>query len=154
MNYPGKEAERILERVIESRSASDVTASRVWYYLQYRLAPEHALDKHLIGRWDILGRNERVELEFHKDHTCVVNRRPTEATRHLSAYQPVDGRGFWAIRDGKLWIGRNQIQEDGKWILARREFFPPKKMLKIERDSVTLEGGPPMKRRPPETDRP
>lgn len=154
LNYPGKEAERILEKTIETGTTSGLTASRVLYYLRYRLAPQHPLDEKLIGRWNIRGRSERVELEFHEDHTCVINTRLTEVTRDSPFYRPVDGRGFWAIRDGKLWIGRNEIQEDGKWRLARREFFPPKKMLKIERDSITLEGGPPMKRRPQESERP
>jgi hypothetical protein len=154
LNYPGREAERILEKVAGSEFSNALTASRVLNYLQYRRAPDHPLDAKLIGRWEILGRNERIELELSKDHTCVVNTRPTEVTRRLAGYQPVDGRGYWAIRDGKLWIGRNQVQRDGKWTPNRREFFPPKTMLRIEPNAITLDGGPPMKRRPAGTGTP
>ena len=84
--------------------------------------------------------------EFRQDHTCVVNTRPTKVTSHLPGYRPVEGKGYWAIRDGKLWIGRSHIQRNGKWSPARREFFAPKRMLNIARDYIKLEGGPPMKR--------
>ncbi len=146
LNYPGAEAEKSLEKVIKSGSTSGLTASRLLYYLHYRRSPRHRLDTKLIGRWELRGINETVELELLQDHTCVVNTRPTKVTRHLPGYQPVEGKGYWAIRDGKLWVCRSHIQRNGNWSPARREFFESKRMLNIARDHIKLEGGPPMKR--------
>lgn len=151
LNYPGQKAENALEKVIESGSSSGLTANRILYYLRYRFSPEHRLDEKLFGKWLILGRNETVQLELRKDHTCVVNTRPTKFTAHLPHYRPVKGHGYWAIHDGKLWFGRSHAQRPaGHWSPARREFFAPKKMLQIEEDTIKLEGGPPMKREPAE----
>lgn len=144
LNYPGPQSEATLERLQTSGSVPNADASRLLYYFHYRLNPAHPLDGKLVGKWLLSCRHESVELDLRADHTCNILTRPHESHQGRAT----EGKGYWAVRHGKLWIGRSHIRRADRWSMARREFFPPKQMLAVTDEEVRLEGGPPMKRIP------
>jgi len=137
LNYPGPQTEELLQSKIHSHSAR-----RAWLFLRYGENLTDPLNQQLVGPWRLLGRRERVELDLRADQTCEVDVIETTGARR----QRLEGEGYWAVKDGKLWLSRSRIQVNDKWREARREFFEPKKILATTGDAVTLEDGPPMVR--------
>lgn len=104
LNYPGKETESILQKVASDHRGSTLLANRLLEYLRYTKNPASPLDEQLLGKWRLEGRNETVYLNFQSDHLCSIDVRPTEVTRNNEYYLPIDGKGRWAVHEGKLWI--------------------------------------------------
>ena len=144
LNYPGEQTEALLEEEIENDSLYANTARRVLTHLRYRQDFDDPLNRRLTGRWNLYGQLERVELDFHDDHTCVVNVIPVRSG--ASTPYRLDGRGYWSIRDGHLWIVRSHIRRAGQWKMAPRWFFSAKEILEFDDRRIVLEGGPKMAR--------
>ena len=143
LNYPGEATESILEKYAND-TPRDFVARRVLMYLRYCRDFSDLLNAKLVGSWHLLGRLERVELELRADQTCSVNTVPRGSG--ASSQFPVQGRGYWSVQAGKLWIWRTQVRIKERWKRGDRQFFSPKQILQYSEDSVTLEGGPKMVR--------
>ena len=137
-------ADEIFEQAMREKPSLESSARRVLTHLRYRENFADPLNKRLVGRWNLHGRLERVELELRDDHSCVINTIPTKSG--AATPRPLTGKGHWSIRDGRLWISRSHIQRDKKWEPAIRQFFDPKKILKATEKEITLQGGPKMVR--------
>lgn len=146
LNFPGAETDQILESVAGRRAGEYRVASRFIEYFRYVKDQESPFDERLLGKWRLAGINETVHLDFKEDLSCTIDVQLTGATGNNRQNASIDGKGRWAVRDGKLWIARTHIRKDGKWRTGRRQFFPAKKIITLSQHAVNLEGGPPMRR--------
>jgi hypothetical protein len=146
LNYPGKATEELLNEITNTRypdwySRRTLTVLQTWGDL------DHPFNKQLVGRWELLGRNERVELNLREDHTCSIVTVPKSSADGFS--KTVKGLGRWAVCDGNFSLFRTHAELQGAWRPAPRSFFrKTKRIEKANDDEVVLKGGPPMKRLP------
>lgn len=142
LNYPREKTMPVISEIAKSKSRLRSDARRILAFLEYRDAPAHPRDKELLGRWDLLGKGERIELDFSKDHSCSVITVPL--SQKASRYSR--GKGFWIVRDGRLGIVRTEERIDDMWVTNHRKFFEPQWIQQISARRVVLENGLHMER--------
>lgn len=155
VNFPDKETESVLEEILAEYADNypmSYVARQRWMmvrsvldYIVLWQQPEGPLNKELVGRWRLVGRQEIIDLAFHEDNTFAgigYHRDPKRIEREPVRWR---GRGRWIVRDGQLTICRASKMKHGRPNV--RVIFKHKPIVEVTSDEVVLEGGPPMKRR-------
>jgi len=144
LNYPGEKTEHFLREAMVGNYRSEIR--EIWTYLTYREHLTDPLNNQLVGRWDLQGTHERVELNLMSDHRCIIT-----TIEHSGLRKRVEGRGYWAVKDKRFWIERTEVramhwQNGPSWGEHRRSFFSPKQIIEVAPNEIKLEAGPPMMR--------
>jgi hypothetical protein len=154
VNYPGEATEACLKEVFAKQDWSDVrrfAARNVLLYLRYRHDITDPLNKRLVGKWQLVGSSELIDLDFHGDNsfTATAFKRPTDGDNPSQASWR--GKGYWVVRAGRLSVFRTHSWSGswpkGRWVERERTIFGRKLIEEVTAEGVVLEGGPPMKRR-------
>lgn len=152
INYPGPETDDLLENLIQSKRGAWGVAQDVAWFFRYRYDLSDPLHQELVGRWELLGHRERIDITLSKDGTFIA----TSFARKRSGQttQLWRGRGYWLIHDHTLTLYRHgqyrvfpgQSSNQPRWYYVPRTIFQDKPVLSNSPDTVQLEHGPPMTR--------
>ena len=157
VNCPGEETEAILTDLIEYRgmNVSDsgdrrrqMQAREVRTHLHYSSTydgpkPTDPLNKTLVGRWQLVGERELIDVDLEEGNTLTAK----SYRRESGGKGPLNwtGRGEWVVRDGEMSIFRSYIRGETGWQRLDRPILKQKQILGVTPDAVILEGGPGMR---------
>lgn len=152
VNYPGKETEQVLKDLATStsRNGSEYANEVLWYF-KFRHDLSDPLNKNLVGRWRLVGKQERIDLTLDDDNTFVASAfapPQKEGEKEIPLWQ---GEGYWFVRDQRFTIWRKMFKHPKVgWTYGERTIFEDKRVVETSQDKVVLEGGPTMLRTPTE----
>jgi hypothetical protein len=149
VNYPGEKTEAVLNKLIESKTGAWGTAQMVAWFFRYRYDLSDPLHHELVGRWQLLGHRERMELTFNEDGTFVGYSYARDSSEPLW-----EGGGYWLLHEKTLTLHRHvqrhltpeKSRERPGWFSNHRTIFRDKPILRTTPKEVFLKDGPVMTR--------
>lgn len=145
VNYPGEKTNAVLKHdPAQPTYRSRFTEGMVLNYFQYYTRTD-PISRRLLGRWQIQGQRETINIEFLDNHEFRAYGRPRPFPNPNVHRREWWGIGSWNVSDGKLFAIRRTVsvhRHQPRRVANARMIVRDKLIQRVTANEITLENGP------------